>query len=489
MSSVALTDGKAAPAGPITLDQQPKTFGLFSMTLFAVSAMLVLDTVATSAAIGVQGLTFWLILGIVFFIPYGFISAELGAAWPQEGGIYVWVREAFGGRLATLTAFLYWIGQPFWAPSVFVLFAGTLSVVFWPSMSQTSAEIVVVALIWVVVLIGILPVTWSKWVNNASAAAKVLVMVGIGAVGIAYAAKHGTANSFALSQWKPSFGNNWGFLPIIIYSFMGFELMNSAGGAIRKPKRDVPKMILMSGAVLLGAYMLATFGILASLKLHDLSIVTGIADAMKLAFDSILKGFGWLYDALMVVLLFTFFGNMVTWSIGANHSMGATGLDKKAPGVFGHVNQRFRTPDYAFILFGAVATVITVINYSLFANKQSVFWTIFALSSIIFLLPYLLMFPALIVLRARQPHTPRPYTVPGGKAGAWLWVILCEVGVVFAIIAFFWLVPAGTPKLTYWGITVGGTLVSIVIGVWLGRRGDDRMSVAAKVLAEPDASE
>ena len=153
--------------------------------------------------------------------------------------------------------------------------------------------------------------------------------------------------------------------------------------------------------------MLATFGILACLKLHNLSIVTGIADAMKLAFDSILVGYGWLYDALMIVLLFTFVGNMVTWSIGANHSMGATGLDKTAPRVFGHVNQRFRTPDYAFVLFGLVATVITVVNYSLFVNKQSVFWTIFALSSIIFLLPYLAMFPALLGLR-RQPDTHRP---------------------------------------------------------------------------------
>ena len=94
------------------------------------------------------------------------------------------------------------------------------------------------------------------------------------------------------SSWLNLIERFWGFLPIIIYSFMGFELMNSAGAAIKKPKRDVPKMILMSGAVLLGAYMLATFGILASLKLHDLSIVTGIADAMKLSFDSILKGFG-----------------------------------------------------------------------------------------------------------------------------------------------------------------------------------------------------
>jgi amino acid transporter len=469
---MAATGVPGAAAGRITLDQQPKTFGLVSMTLFAVSAMLVLDTVATSAAIGVQGLTLWVLLGIVFFIPYGFITAELGAAWPQEGGIYVWVREAFGERLATLTAFLYWIGQPFWAPSVFVLFAGTLSVVFWPSMSQTDAEIVVVALIWVIVLIGIMPVSWSKWVNNASAAAKMTVMVGIGAVGIAYAVKHGTANSFAAGQWKPSFGTNWGFLPIIIYSFMGFELMNSAGAAMKEPRRDVPKMILLSGAVLLGAYLLATFGILASLKLHDLSIVTGIADAMKLAFASVLGGFHWLYQALMVVLLFTFFGNMVTWSIGANHSMAATGLDKRAPGVFGHVNQRFRTPDYAFLLFGVVATAIAVLNYSLFASKESVFWTIFALSSIIFLLPYLVMFPAFLLLQARRPEAPRPYRVPGGRAGAWLCALLCQAGVVFAVVAFFWLVPDGTPRATYWAITGGGTLLSIVVGLWLARRGE-----------------
>jgi len=122
------------------------------------------------------------------------------------------------------------------------------------------------------------------------------------------------------------------------------------------------------------------------------------------------------------------------------------------------------------VLFGLVATIITVVNYTLFANKQSVFWTIFALSSIIFLLPYLAMFPALLVLRAKQPETTRPYLVPGGRTGAWISVVLCEIGVVFAIIAFFWLVPAGTPKLTYWGITGGGTVVSVVLGWWLGRK-------------------
>ena len=75
-----------------TLARQSKTFGLFSMVLFSVSAILVADTVASSAAMGVQGLGFWIILGLLF-IPYGFVTAELGSAWPDEGGIYVWVKD------------------------------------------------------------------------------------------------------------------------------------------------------------------------------------------------------------------------------------------------------------------------------------------------------------------------------------------------------------------------------------------------------------
>ena len=103
-----------------------KVFGLASMILFSVSAILVGDTIASSAAMGVQGMTFWIILAVFFFIPYGFVTAELGAAWPDDGGLYVWVREAFGPMWGTLTAWLYWVNVALWAPSVFVLFIYTL---------------------------------------------------------------------------------------------------------------------------------------------------------------------------------------------------------------------------------------------------------------------------------------------------------------------------------------------------------------------------
>jgi amino acid transporter len=231
-------------------------------------------------------------------------------------------------------------------------------------------------------------------------------------------------------------------------------------------------MLLFAGAIIVGAQLIGNFGILAAVPLKDLSIVSGMADAMKLTFDAVLGSAATaVYDLFIVLLLFSFIGNMVTWSIGANHSMASTGLDRSAPGVFGHVNQRFKTPDYAFVLMGVLATVLTIVNYQFFATKESVFWSIFALSSIVFLFPYLLMFPALLVLRRKQPDTPRPYTLPGGKPAAWVSVVLTTAGVLFAIVLFFYLVPEGTPKVTYWVITAGGTLISMLVGWWLAARG------------------
>ncbi|MGD0220679.1 MAG: APC family permease [Acidimicrobiales bacterium] len=471
--------------GFVSLTDQPKTMGIFSMTLFAVSAIITLDTVATSAALGVESITLYVIFAIAFFLPYGLVTGELGSGWPQEGGIYVWVREAYGQRWATFNAWLYWVNVAYWAPAVFVVFAGALSTAFWPSMSQTAAELIVIALIWVMVLIGVLPMFLSKWVNSASAVVKVLILVVLAGMGLGYALTTHSANSWASHAWVPRWGANWSFLPIIVYNFMGFELMSSAAGAVKNPRRDIPRMLLYAGIIIVVAQLLGNYGILAAVPLSKLSIVTGMADAMKLSFGVVL-GSAWkpVYDLFIVLLLFTLIGNMVVWSIGANHSMGSTGLDRAAPGVFGHTNRRFVTPDYAFVLMGVLATALTVVNYAFFATKTSVFWSIFALSSIVFLFPYLFMFPALITLRRKQPGTARPYRVPGGAFGAWLSVFLAMAGVAFAIVLFFYLVPTGTPTVTYWAITSGGTAVSMLVGWWLAARMSRNSTLGRTTAAE-----
>ena len=70
-----------------------KTLGRKDMVLFTVSAILLLDTVAASASIGVASLFWWVAAGLIFFLPFGLVCAEMGCAYPEQGGIYAWVRN------------------------------------------------------------------------------------------------------------------------------------------------------------------------------------------------------------------------------------------------------------------------------------------------------------------------------------------------------------------------------------------------------------
>jgi amino acid transporter len=276
--------------------------------------------------------------------------------------------------------------------------------------------------------------------------------------------EHGLANSFSAQQWVPDLAQSGTYLPIVIFSFMGFELMSAAGDQIQEPQRDVPRMVVLAGAVILFVYMFATFGILAVVPVAEVDIVTGIADALRVVSAALMPGRTLLFNALIVALLFTFLGNMITWSIGANHSVAAASVDGAMPKPFAHLN-RWESPWLAFVLMGTIASVLTVVNYTLFGSNESVFWSIFALSSVVFLMPYLLMFPSLVALRHRFPDRERPYRLPGGMPGAWIAVVLCEMGIVSALVLFFVAVPEGTPPTLFRVITGAGVLVSLGAGL------------------------
>lgn len=463
----------------------PRTFGLSSMVLFSVSAILVADTVSSAAALGVPGLTFWLLAGIIFFLPYGLVTAELGSAWPDEGGIYVWVREAFGPRWATVTAWLYWVNVAFWAPSVFVMIASIVRSVWWPGMPRLAEVSLVLGLLGLMAFVGIVPVRWSKWVPDTSATLKTILLLFLGLGGASYAITHGVANSFAPANWVPTLEQDLTFLPVVIFSLMGFELMSSVGDAIENPKRDVPRMVGFAGVIILFVYMFATFGILACVPLSDISIVTGISDALRLVFESVFGSIGLLYYIAIAVLVFVLFGTMATWGMGANHAIAAASHDDAVPLAFGK-KSRWGTPWFSAMLMALIGGTVAVLNYSLFASDESVFWTIFALSSVVFLLPYLLMFPAALVLRRTHADQPRPYLVPGGRFGIGLAVTLCEITVAGTLALFFYAVPEGTSPQMYWAVTMGGSVVCIAIGLWFARaRGvGERMEQEAEAKAK-----
>ncbi|MGE5408321.1 MAG: APC family permease, partial [Syntrophothermus sp.] len=402
-----------------------KVMGLLDVTLFTVSAMLVIDQLTASASIGTGTIAWWLLAIVFFLVPYGLITAELATAYPEQGGIYVWVKRAFGRRWAARTTYWYWVNVALWMPSVFLLFAGVFCQLFisdwtdWPA-GKWPQVLMAVALSWAVVGVGIMRLEIGKWVNNVGAILKMAIIFSLGVGGVVFAARHGTANSIHGSDFLPSFNVAKSFLPVIIYLLMGFELVSSMAGEVKRPERDIPRALLTSGAAIAFLYLFATIGILLALSLSKLELVQGLIDTFEVIFGSSGVAKGAVY-VLGVGALYTYFTNMTTWTMGSNRSAVEAANAGELPRPLGREHPVHRTPVAALVVTGIISTAVLVVS-ALFINTQdSLYFAIFAASSVIFLMPYLLMFPAVVALRRSDPETPRPFRLPGGE-----WVaVLC----------------------------------------------------------------
>lgn len=116
-------------------ESKTKGMGAVDLTLFSVCAVLVIDTLTASARIGPSSITWWCLTLVFFVVPYGMIASELGTTWPGEGGIYDWIKRAFGYRWAVRTTWFYWINVALWMPAVYILFAGMFSQLFFPELN------------------------------------------------------------------------------------------------------------------------------------------------------------------------------------------------------------------------------------------------------------------------------------------------------------------------------------------------------------------
>lgn len=438
------------------------------VTLFTVCAILVIDQLAASAAIGTSSIFWWIFTLIFFFVPYALISAELGAAYPEEGGIYTWVRRAFGPRWGARASWLYWVNVALWMPSVYVLFAGMFSQMFAPEMSLWTKIAIGVGMTWITVYINVISLNVGKWVPNAGAIVKATIMVAIGLGGAVFALRHGVANSMELPDFAPTWEAGLAFLPVIVYMFMGFELMSGASEEMRNPQRDVPVAIAISGVLIAAFYLLATVGMLIALPVSEIGLIEGLLDSLHRLFDEYAGG------ALFVMLLgigalFTFLANMVTWTMGANRSAAEAAERGDLPRIFGALHAQHRTPANAAIITGVVSTVVIVLYGFLAASAEDLFWTLFAFSSIVFLLPYLAMFAAFVTLRRVDADRPRPYRVPGGFGLARVLAGVCGLFILQAIALFVW-APGSEQDMNRTLAIVLGVLVTLAIGEWLIHR-------------------
>lgn len=456
------------------MNKRRRVMGLADVTLFTVSAILVVDQLTASASIGTGTIGWWVLAIVFFFVPYALITAELATTYPEQGGIYVWTKRAFGRRWAARNTYWYWVNVALWMPSVFLLFAGLFCQLFvsnwtdWPAGKWPQIAIAL-ALTWAVVGVGIMRLEVGKWVNNLGAILKVAIIFALGAGGIFFAIRHGSANSIHFSSVLPSFDVTKTYLPVIIYLLMGFELVSSMAGEVKEPEKRIPRALFTSGASIAFLYVFATVGILLALPLGKLELVQGLVETFREIFGRTGAGEVVVY-VLGIGALYTYFTNMTTWTMGANRAAAEAANEGELPRILGREHRVHKTPVAALLISGIVSTVVLV-GTALFINTQdNLFFAIFAASSVIFLLPYLLMFPAVVVLRRKDPERERPFRIPGGEATAIALATITTIVIAVATVLFIWPeIPKAPAEWSYTGPLLAIVVAALAVGeviVW-----------------------
>lgn len=457
-------------------------FRLFSAVLATVCIILVGDAVAPTAAIGNSQYIWWLIMILGFFIPYGLISAELGTQYPSEGGMYTWVKKAFGEKWAGRVAWFYWVNYPLWVASLANLVTTYLMQMLAIEMTWSIILAIQVGYIFLVSVLGCLRISQSDWLSNLGAICKFIFMAGLGGLGIYVLITQGTANP--VNSWidlLPMVGEDGGFdftglgfVALIIFNMLGFEVVSTFADDMDNPKKEIPKAIILGGVLIAFFYILASFGIGVAIPLEELSSDSGLLDSYS-QLMSIIGFSAGAMKAIMIVIgglfIYTLVANISSWNFGVNSVIAYAAEDGTFPKSWAK-RTKDGVPYVPSIWTGVVGAVIAVVGILLaeFVSDDitNLFWTFFSLSLVSLLLSYVPMFMAFLKLHKSGPRTKGGYWIEGGKIKITLFGVVPFLLLMIAL--FFTLFPEFNLEMFEynWPLIVGGC-ITIIIGeiiVW-----------------------
>ena len=453
-------------------------FRLADVILSVICVVFVAEAAAPVASIGNSQYFWWIFMILAFLLPYGLIAAELGTAYAGDGGLYDWIHAAYpNGKWAARASWYYWINFPLWMASLAVMCPELITFITGRSLGTFGSLVVELLFIWIVTLVACYPVCDSIIILNVSAVIKIVLALLVGGLGVWYISRYGFVNDMSARTFLPSFDlNSLSYISVIIFNLLGFEVVCTYANNMSDPKKQIPQSIVTGGIVIAAIYLFSAFGIGAAVDVREISVDSGLIDAVSL----ILGGSGGVLVGVVALLfLVTLFGNMISWSMGVNSTAALAADHNDMPRVFAKRWAKNDMPVGAAVTSGVVASCVCVLGVliEMASPDSSLFWSFFALNLVMLLLSYLPVFPAFLKLRREDAKTPRPFRVPGSDT-ALKWIAYVPM-VLIVISIIFTAVPLSFDAETlasFLPITIG-SILSVAIGeVLIALRGKNARS-------------
>ena len=391
--------------------------GLRDLVLFHVVAIIGLRWLLTAANIGPSSMVLWLLAVLLFFIPQGLAVLELSARMPHEGGIYVWTREAFGPLHGFICGWAYWVNNLIYYPSLIVFISGN-AVFIWGRQYIGLADNVLyqvafsLGILWLAIGLNVVGLRSGRWVHNTGAAATwiaVLLLIILG--GVALATGIGK-NPFTLGSLVPDISqSNVGLWSSLCFALAGLELAVIMGGEVRNPGRALPRSILIAAPIIAAIYIVGTLAVLVTIPGEGAHLVTGIVELIGSMGDRLGLPLTRLAGLLIVL---GGLGGVAAWLAGSARIPFVVGLDRYLPPVLGRIHPRWKTPYVALLVQGVGASVFILLGI-MGSSVEEGYLVLVDTTIIVYFIPYLYLFLALVKLRRRSGSAKGAFTIPGGS--------------------------------------------------------------------------
>lgn len=443
-----------------------------------VVAVVGLRWISRGARAGAPSITLWILAALTFFVPLAAALIELSSRYPQQGGIYVWARRAFGPFHGFLCGWCLWVNNLFYFPSL-LLFAAANALTLFGHRFDTLAEshlysvLFVTLVLWLLTALNIVGFRAGKWLQNAGAVSTWIpaaLLVGAGLVALT---RFGSATSFSAHELVPrgEFLSTVSLWSAMCFAFSGFEVTSMVGQEVKNPTRTIPLGVIIAGAMTAAIYVAGSVSVLMAVPASALSERSGIADAVDLVSRRVgLAGVGAVTGGLLTLGAIA---GTSSWFAGAARVPFAAGLDSVLPHALARLHPRYRTPHVSLVAQAATATAI--LFASLFftmtqrrGSVQEAYDIMVNLTILIYFVPYLYLFLALVRLRRLDGVHDRAegFHVPGGSIG--LWTVACSGFAATAVSLLLVLVPPpGTENVMNFEMNLF-LQAAAVVGIGLG---------------------
>ncbi len=405
-----------------------RELGFRDVILFYIVSGLSLRWIATAAAVGQSAIAIWVLGFCGFFLPLAGSVLELSSRYPQEGGLYIWTREAYGEFAGFMAAWTYWMSNLPYFPAV--LYFAASSLLFTTPRAHHLADannyylLFTTSILILITVLNVLGLNIGKWLNNLGAVGMALPVLVLILLGLLSFLRFGSATHFTLVGAIPHAQvRDLIFWSTIFFAFSGSECASFMGDEIKNARRVVPRALVVAGIIITVSYIAGTVAMLVALPSSSISGLGGFMTAI----DFLCRRLGLVALIAPVAILvgISNVGAAAAYLSSTARLPFVVGIHHYLPPVFGRIHRRWKTPYVAIICSGGAGILFGLLSQA-GTSVKGAYDLLVSMSLIAYFIPYLFVFASMIRLQSR-PAAPGALRLPGGK----------RVAIPLACIGFF----------------------------------------------------